>query len=43
MDNVINKFFVGDINQFGFGAYNSQKPNYLKILRNYPYPSTENN
>ena len=43
MDNVVNKFFVGDINQFGFGSYNSKTPNYLKILRNYPYPSTENN
>ncbi len=43
MEKVINSFYTGDINQFGFGSYNSGNPNYLKILKKYPYPSTNNN
>ena len=39
---IINTFYTGDINQFGFGAYNS-KPNYLKLLSKFNYNSTRNN
>ena len=37
--NIINTFYTGDINQFGFGSYNS-KPNYLKLLTKFNYNST---
>ena len=40
--NIINTFYTGDINQFGFGSYNS-KPNYLKLLTKFNYNSTRNN
>ncbi len=40
--NIINSFYIGDINQFGFGTYNS-KPNYLQLLSKFSYNSTRNN
>ena len=39
MDNIINTFYKGNINKFGFGGWNTTKNNMKDILGAYPYPS----
>lgn len=43
MDKVINTFYVGNNHGFGFGAWNTTKRDYQKILSQYNYPSINNN
>ena len=42
MDNIINTFYIGNTNRFGFGTYNASSNNYKGILSNYNYPSNQN-
>ena len=39
MDSIINTFYKGNINKFGFGGWNTTKSNMKEILWSYPYPS----
>ncbi len=39
MENIINTFYKGNINKFGFGGWNTTKNNMKEILWSYPYPS----
>ena len=39
MENIINTFYKGSINKFGFGGWNTTKNNMKEILWSYPYPS----
>ena len=40
MENIVNTFYKGNINKFGFGGWNTTKSNMKEILWSYPYPST---
>ena len=42
MENIINTFYKGNINKFGFGGWNTTKNNIPEILGSYPYPSNAN-
>ena len=42
MENIINTFYKGNINKFGFGGWNTTKNNIPEILSSYPYPSNTN-
>jgi hypothetical protein len=42
MDNIINTFYRGNINKFGFGGWNTTKNNIKEIIGEYPYPSNWN-
>ena len=42
MENIINTFYKGNINKFGFGGWNTTKNNIPEILSSYPYPSNAN-
>ena len=42
MENIINTFYKGNINKFGFGGWNTTKNNIQEILSSYPYPSNAN-
>ena len=42
MENIINTFYKGNINKFGFGGWNTTKNNIPEILGAYPYPSNAN-
>ena len=42
MENIINTFYKGNINKFGFGGWNTTKNNIPEILGAYPYPSNTN-
>ena len=42
MENIINTFYKGNINKFGFGGWNTTKNNISEILSSYPYPSNAN-
>ena len=42
MDNIINTFYRGNINKFGFGGWNTTKNNIKEIIADYPYPSNWN-
>ena len=42
MDNIINTFYKGNINKFGFGGWNTTKNNIKEIIGSYPYPSNWN-
>jgi len=39
MENIVNTFYKGNINKFGFGGWNTTKNNMKEILSSYPYPS----
>ena len=39
MENIINTFYKGNINKFGFGGWNTTKNNVKEMLWDYPYPS----
>ena len=41
--NVLSAFYTGNDNKYGFAAYNTPPPNYLKLLSQFSYPSTRNN
>ena len=42
MNTVINKFYTGDLNKFGFGTWNSGEQNLkLKVNKNPPIPITQ--
>ena len=43
MENIINTFYKGNINKFGFGGWNTTKNNMEEILGAYPYPSNIGN
>ena len=43
MDKVINTFYLGENQGFGFGPWNTTKPDYQKILSQFTYPSIKNN
>ena len=43
MENIINTFYKGNINKFGFGGWNTTKNNMKEILGEYPYPSNIGN
>ena len=42
MENIINTFYKGNINKFGFGGWNTTKNNISEIIGSYPYPSNWN-
>ena len=42
MENIINTFYRGNINKFGFGGWNTTKNNISEIIGSYPYPSNWN-
>ena len=39
MENIVDTFYKGNINKFGFGGWNTTKNNMKEILWSYPYPS----
>ena len=43
MDKVINTFYLGENQGFGFGPWNTTKPDYQKVLSQFTYPSIKNN
>ena len=42
MENIVNTFYKGNINKFGFGGWNTTKNNIKEVLESYPYPSNAN-